>query len=234
MKDIDFKDKSTPRIFGKGIVIVIVVVFSSISFVLGYFVGKIGREDVNQPARAAETAAVPIESPAPQPRQPIPAETGSSPTDQLQTTPADGRTHLPSQGKTVIPSAKETGREPGQVTTNDAPMPSAKEQPKEAPRQERKDGSKGSRSVEPQPKQSSKEVYTVQLGALKNAAEAKKLRQKFEKKGYKTYLSAAKGKKHEKIYKIRVGEFKERKEAEVLALKLKKTEGLNAFVTVKN
>lgn len=61
------------------------------------------------------------------------------------------------------------------------------------------------------------------------------MKTKLEKKGYKTYITLSTNKKkHEKIYKIRTGEFDDKKEAEMLALKLKKTEGLNAFVTSRN
>ena len=76
--------------------------------------------------------------------------------------------------------------------------------------------------------------YTVQVGAIKNEAEAENLKAKLEKKGYKTYITVSKNKKREKIYKVRTGEFRERKDAEILSLKLKKTEGLNTFVTFSN
>ncbi|HYQ47566.1 MAG TPA: SPOR domain-containing protein, partial [Thermodesulfovibrionales bacterium] len=74
-------------------------------------------------------------------------------------------------------------------------------------------------------------VYTVQIGAFKSSAEAKQLKVKFEKKGYKPFISAVKDRNGNKIYKIKTGEFADRKDAEVLALKLKKTEGLHTYVT---
>jgi cell division septation protein DedD len=61
------------------------------------------------------------------------------------------------------------------------------------------------------------------------------MRAKLLGKGYRTYIDiSTNGKKHEKIYKIRTGEFKDRKEAELLAVKLKNTEGLKTFVTPKD
>ncbi len=236
MKDIDFKDKSSPRIFGKGVVIVIVVLFSSLSFVLGYFVGRLGREERNASAtRPLETAAAPVDAPALQPAaRPAPAQTNPATSEQSQGAP--GSPNLPSsQAKPATASPKETGKEDPQGAPDRTPMPAAKERPKEASGETAKKGQKESASPAPQAgKTSSSNIYTVQLGALKNAGEAKRLRQEFEKKGYKTYVSVTKNKKHEKIYKIRVGEFGEKKEAEILALKLKKAEGLNAFVTTKN
>ena len=77
-------------------------------------------------------------------------------------------------------------------------------------------------------------LYTVQLGALKNVAEARSLRDAYGKKGYKTYIATFRNTHNEKIYKVRAGEFREKREAEILALKLKKNDGLAAFVTLKN
>jgi hypothetical protein len=43
-----------------------------------------------------------------------------------------------------------------------------------------------------------------------------------------------KDKNDNKIYKVKTGEFPDKKDADVLALKLKKTEGLHTFVTTKS
>jgi cell division septation protein DedD len=73
--------------------------------------------------------------------------------------------------------------------------------------------------------------YTVQAGASKNEADALTLKAKFEKKGYKAQVINTQEKNREKLYKVMVGSFNVRKDAELLALKLKKTEGLKTFVT---
>jgi cell division septation protein DedD len=73
--------------------------------------------------------------------------------------------------------------------------------------------------------------YTVQAGAFKNEADALALKAKFEKKGYKTQVVNTQEKNREKLFKVMVGAFSVRKDAELLALKLKKTEGLKTFVT---
>lgn len=75
--------------------------------------------------------------------------------------------------------------------------------------------------------------YTVQVGAFQNASDAERLKEKLDKKGYKTYINTSETKKHEKLYKVRTGEFKSRKEAEILSIKIRKTEGLQAFVTFR-
>jgi cell division septation protein DedD len=73
--------------------------------------------------------------------------------------------------------------------------------------------------------------YTVQAGAFKNPDEADALKTKMSKKGYKSFVTAAKTKKQETLHKVMVGEFRTRKEAEVLSIKLKNSEGLRTFVT---
>ncbi|MBI5187764.1 MAG: SPOR domain-containing protein [Nitrospirae bacterium] len=75
--------------------------------------------------------------------------------------------------------------------------------------------------------------YTVQVSAFQNASDAERLKKKLDKKGYKTYITTSETKKHEKLYKVRTGEFKSRKEAEILSIKIRKTEGLQAFVTFR-
>ncbi|MEW6675668.1 MAG: SPOR domain-containing protein [Nitrospirota bacterium] len=75
--------------------------------------------------------------------------------------------------------------------------------------------------------------YTVQIGAFRNASDAERLKEKLDRKGYKTYITTSETKKHEKLYKLRTGEFKSRKEAEALSIKIRKAEGLQAFVTFR-
>jgi cell division septation protein DedD len=76
-------------------------------------------------------------------------------------------------------------------------------------------------------------LYTVQVGAFKNASDADALKKKLEKKGYKTSMAPSESKKEGALYKVWVGKFSTRKDAETLSMKIKKTESLQAFVTVK-
>jgi cell division septation protein DedD len=221
MKDLDFKGNSSPRIFGKGIVIVIVVIFSSLSFVLGYFVGKVGRDGRAEPfVRAADAPVQPRASDL------LPAKT--EPAAQSGLPSSDTQAH-----EVTAPEQKKAPALPKQPEKSESKR-SSPAIVKEHPAVQKKEASRGDKSVEHASKQANGEVYTVQLGALKKASEAKKLRARFEKNGYKTFLIITGNKKHERIYKIRVGEFRNKKEAEILALKLRKTEGLKAFVTLKN
>jgi cell division septation protein DedD len=221
MKNLDFKDNSSPRVFGTGIVIVIVVIFSSVSFVLGYFVGKVGRDERAEPFLKAAEAPVQPKAPDPESANRESAAQSGLPSSDIQ---AHEGSPAPDSSPHVVPDEPEKSR-------SNRSSPSGM---KEQPAVPRKEASGADNSVEHAAAQANAEVYTVQLGALKKAAEAKRLRAKFEKKGYKTFLVITGDRKHEKIYKVRVGEFRKKKEAEILALKLRKTEGLKAFVTVKN
>ena len=74
-------------------------------------------------------------------------------------------------------------------------------------------------------------TYTVQAGAFKSSHEAGILKDKLAKKGYTAYIMQSESKKHERLFKVMIGKFPTRKQAEVLSLKIKKSEGLQTFVT---
>lgn len=79
----------------------------------------------------------------------------------------------------------------------------------------------------------SKVVYTIQIGAFKNFSDAEAFKSKFDKKGFKSFVTDIKLKNSEKLYRVWIGEFHTRKEAEEVSLKLKKNEGLQPFITFK-
>jgi cell division septation protein DedD len=77
--------------------------------------------------------------------------------------------------------------------------------------------------------------YTVQVEAFKNSSTADALKEKLSEKGYKASVISLKTKKRENLFKVIVGEFTNRKEAEVMSVKLKRAENLqHAFVTFKS
>ncbi|HSB31463.1 MAG TPA: SPOR domain-containing protein [Candidatus Sulfobium mesophilum] len=223
MKDRNLREDASGRIVGRGGIIAIVVVFSSLSFTLGFFVGNNNAKkkadsvaQVSDPAATQQNATLSN----PQPVNP-------------QVTPSGGEGHtgdkkLPEQG--AVPSTTQSRPVSDKVTAEHAETVSAVS--KEGPKND--SGEVVGADAKSASKPAEKDViYTVQIGALKNAAEARNLKAKYTKKGYKTSITVSHGKQKEKIYKVRAGEFKEKKEAETLARRLKKTEGLSAFVTVK-
>jgi len=76
--------------------------------------------------------------------------------------------------------------------------------------------------------------YTVQVGAFKNPSDADALKEELSGKGYHAAVIASKTRKQENLYKVMVGEFSTREEAELSSLRIRKTEELRPFVTFRN
>ncbi len=216
------KEGATMRIVGREFIVAVVVVFSSLSFTLGYFVGRNNAEKRPEPVVQAVPKPAGVEpQPAAQPQTPR-AEGESVGGDKpAQDMKADQKTVSIPPGE-----SHNEGRAAGaqKVAVNSA----QKEDPK------KETGESSQTDAGPHKSGTSDVVYTVQLGALKNAEEARQLKAKYVKKGYKIYIMVVRSKNKAKIYKVRTGEFTDKKDAEILALRIKKNDGLSAFVTVKN
>jgi cell division septation protein DedD len=74
-------------------------------------------------------------------------------------------------------------------------------------------------------KNSSKKLYTVQVGAYKTKAYAQQLSNNLIGKGYNAFVI------HNKIYKVQIDKFKNKQDALELAKQIKKKEKLKNFVT---
>jgi len=219
---------------GRGVIIAITIVFSCLSFTLGFFVGKLGKiTRPEAPAVATEPAAPAQNGQPQQPQNPLPAEylktqpeNAGTPVPPAQNPPRTAEPAVsPSASPREIPGPKPD-TEPGQGparTERDVVARQVKEVSKTTVSEHKQD-----RAREKQ--DSDGPLYTVQVGAFKNKAEADKFRAKYSKKGYKIYIEGIKTNRNMKIYKLRTGEFREKKDAEVLAVKLKKTENLKTFV----
>lgn len=217
MNGDEFSEKPSGFMLGKEFIIVVVIIFSGVSFTLGYYVGKSGMQQSGIALKAVEPP-VHIQKQELLPVSPSPAAAPSA--DQ---TPAA----VPLQQDT-LPPTKEPLSPVAQSTDKSARRQSAETQA-EKPATE-----KSAAKVEPAAAMESKNtVYTVQIGAFRNSAEAKQLKAKFDKKGYASYISSVRHPQDQKIFKVKTGEFREKKEAELLALKLKKAEGLQTYVTLK-
>jgi len=74
-------------------------------------------------------------------------------------------------------------------------------------------------------------VFTVQVGAFRNASYAEALATWLKDKGYNAYITVIGSKEGEKLYKVYIGKFINREKAKTLSEKIKSSEGLQAFVT---
>lgn len=231
---------------GKRIIIAITVVFSCLSFTLGFSVGRFGAD--GRPAVSTVPAEQPVPTPAGQTQQlqtPLPPEQAKE-QPEIPATPPTSAQPLTTVTESPLRPSSAPRETPGAVTMPQSDVqagPKAGNQPGNVPaRAERepvarqvKEASKTTvteniRASVPQKKESPAPTYSVQLGAFRNKAEAEKFKAKYSKKGYKIYIEAVKAEKNVKIYKLRTGEFSEKKDTEVLAVKLKKNDNLKTFV----
>ncbi|MHB8881841.1 MAG: SPOR domain-containing protein [Thermodesulfovibrionales bacterium] len=205
MSDSGLNQTAHGALAGKGPVIIVTVFFSLLTFVLGYFVGKAG--DVSAPDTVRQVSDA-VES-----QQPVQAAPPTS---------------LPAPASPPIEPAAESSRPPvpAPVAQPAAPAPEPRTPGKESVRVSAPEARPA-----PAVRTTEESSYTVQVGAFRNKAEAERFRAKYSKKGYKIYIRPVKENKNMTIYKLRAGEFRDKKDAEVLALKLKKTEDLKTFVT---
>ena len=233
MKNSDFhKNSSSLQLLGKEFIIVIVVIFSAISFTLGYFVGKSGMDGTQK--NLPQAALAPVQQTQVQDTLPLPGSTPAS-----ENTAGSGEAaaeHVQPQQKEsfVVVEAKQPTHSKNAEPTKEIPKVQA------VAKQDVKETSEKPAAKESQVSQQSKNssdkkepVYTVQMGAFKSSSETTSFRKKYAQKGIKTFVVTSANKKKEKIYKVRTGEFRDRKDAEILSLKLNKTEKLKTFATLK-
>jgi len=220
------KERGPMQLAGKEFVIVIVIVFSSLSFTLGFFVGKkSGRNSVAGTSQFVTLPEAPDQTRQNAAAQEIPpAAVEVTRRDIPQTRPTGEDNQLSPPSLPTSPEKTGTDGKARQVPEAAAKGPAVEimkektalpETRRTAPA---KDGA----------------LFSVQLGALKSSAEAKGLKDRYAREGYSTYITVVSGKNKEKIYKVKAGKFRERKDAELLSIKLKKSGAVHAFVTSRN
>jgi len=203
MKKTDLKEKSSVFYVSRTIIMISVIIISAIGFTLGFFVGKNFRSPADMHASGNP--------------QKEPAVQQNSVNTQKEIT---GQQTPEAQIPVEIQKPQENKN-----TKEAKPIEKAKEMiPSQA-------ALKAGESQETRNSTSSRK-YTVQVGAFKNSSDAHALMLKLDKKGYHAAVIMTKA-KNERIFKVLVGEFNAREEAEVFSIKLKKTEGLKAFVTFR-
>ena len=202
---------------------------ASLSFLLGFFVGKISRPpEMNQPSAITDHGNAEESNPVSTEQKTLPQRPLQQ-AGEMQTSYDAGQRDATKAIQTV-------------AETQGAPQPQAPQQTNEL----QKSGvnshagkNQGSNAASETKKPGETHVsdkmkkYTVQVGAFRNASDADALRSKLDKKGYKTFLIELKAKNNEPLYKVAVGAFNARNEAELLAAKMKKSEGLKTFVTLR-
>jgi cell division septation protein DedD len=103
-----------------------------------------------------------------------------------------------------------------------------KSEPKPAPPPEKLPASTGRRSASTQSMGSAQGTFTIQVVALKTRGDADKLVNRLATKGYRAYLEegGASG-----LYRVRVGRFADRSEAERITQRLRDVEKFKPYIT---
>ncbi|MBI4639708.1 MAG: D-alanyl-D-alanine carboxypeptidase [Candidatus Tectomicrobia bacterium] len=78
------------------------------------------------------------------------------------------------------------------------------------------------------------DLFTVQIGSFKERKKALILQKKVEATGHHAYLTSTGSPRDGIWYKVKIGRYKNRKEAEIEALRLQNRYGLNAMITSVN
>ena len=140
--------------------------------------------------------------------------------------PAAPREAAATIGKSPAPPAVERrAREPERTAPRDA-APSPKEPSKEAPKEPPKEAPKEAAAEAPP----SGDGFAVQIAAFNVRSEADAIAKRLSSKGYAAYvMSPANG--TPSVYRVRVGKFPTRREAESIAAKLQKEEQFKPWVT---
>jgi cell division septation protein DedD len=236
MKKVELKEGAPVFLIGKGSIIIAMLIVSAVCFILGYFVGqrtvevKHQGQLIQEPDRNSTLPAKPPDSQM------------SSMPPVVQPTENPGSGDKNASRETKDPAVHKT--EPAPVQNQSPQLAQAK------PGKESKPGQKQQTlqetAITPEAKEIKKAAedtksiktikYTVQVGAFNSPREADTLKARLVKKGHKAYIVKQEQKQHKghiKVYKVRVGEFSARKDAEVLAVRIKSSEGLPAFVATR-
>ncbi len=201
---------------GRTIALVILVLATSISFALGFFVGK-----SSAPERTV-TKEVRVSVPAPCPEPSVTAPV-KAPEIVVQKPSRKVIVDDPLMVRTISKPAPPKRFKKKSVAPAPAPALATKVKPvaKPEPKQEAKTEQKSS---------SSTTRYSVQVGAFDSLLDAEKVRKKFQAKGYDSFVLRTGETGARAVFKVRLGEFIQSEAARLLALKLKSIEGIPAFV----
>lgn len=204
MKRVRARDSSSVFYISKWVIIVVIVIVSSLSFTLGYYVGKkYHPSDNNQASIVPKNMNSLLND-----KEPHDQEIAVNDQAEKQ----DMRSYTATQPPHVSQHTTEA-KQTAVAKHNQNPH--------------------GMQKTQPPRKVTTKITYTVQAGAFKSSHEAGILKERLAKKGYTAYIIQSETKTHEKLYKVMIGKFPTRKQAEVLSLKIKKAEGLQTFVTFR-
>jgi len=205
MKTGWFSRPSTGPLLKKPLLILIAVILSSSSFLLGYMAGKSNVDDSGK-----EIVAVRAD-------------------DVTTTSSADPDMKKEADEEIVAPPSSSDTRNTEQVVK---PSPDGLHEKRPGDPVAIEKISEQSPVFAVANKKPGSGEYTVQVGAFKRMKDASSLKSSLEKKGYNSYIERTKA-GSSSLYKVRVGSFDIREEAEKIVHSLKKREKIDSFVLMK-
>jgi cell division septation protein DedD len=244
-------ERSSILLLGRNTVVIGAVVITILSFGLGYFLGfkggdftkpedqkeEIVSEKPQIPPAAQEEKRV-LES---SPEQPI------APPIKPFEAPQEAKSQKPAEKE--VPAEKEAPKEqPKDQKAEKAVKTDDKQEPEKDKKQAADDKIAGriqaevdakAKAAKPDKtpakaktaqKPAAKKAYTIQFGAFPNKEGAEQLQQNLKAKKIKAYI--VKG-ENDPYFRVRTGEFQNKKEADRQAATLEKQTGLQNFVTTK-
>lgn len=175
----------------------------------------------------------------PRPAQPVQSERPVAPAIQEATPEGERR---------VLEPAPAPSEAAPKAPAPPAPAPKAEEKRADQPRESRAAGAssaptraasspaqtaaasgRGAKKEQKEQQKEQKKQYSVQFGAFPDKGGAEQLRQQLKEKGYKAYIVPAD--KGSDYYKVRVGAFTSKKEADRAATRFRKDTAMQSFVT---
>lgn len=243
-------ERSSILLLGRSTVIIGAIVITVLSFGLGYFWGHKG-SDVSQTEDESSvspedkrvlgtTSTTPKEAPiAPSIKPP------EFPWEATPQKPAEPEKDLRKEQKAAESKEShevEIAEDKGKQTEKDSSEvkgPEAKAETKAKVKENTPAANKEKNAAKSTTKKkavtkaskSSGRLYTIQFGAFPNKEGAEQLRQNLNSKGIKAYIVSRT--ESDPYFRVRVGAYKNRREADLAAVSMQKKTGMQNFVTVK-
>jgi len=185
-------------------------------------VGEDIRPDSSKAVDARETAEKPASAAAPAPSAPRSEKTSSKPADKLEkSAKAEKVSDKPAVEKSNDKAAEKASEKPA-PKPNAEPIAVASSAPKEAT--PAASPTSGSAAATPN------DGYAVQVAAVNARNDADVIAKRFSSKGYSAYVEVPPNGTGT-VFRVRIGTFKTKREAETIAAKLQKEEQIKPWVT---
>jgi cell division septation protein DedD len=206
-----------------------VTVVSVVIFLCGVLVGRGVRAErsATEVASTSPVADAPVPAPSGQQPAPAPAPAGSDPTVAAPPPPAaDDLSYFDRLEKQKPPAEQLKPPAAESTSRNDKKnKPAAAAPPPAAARTAPATSGTTGSTTEP-----AGSGYAVQIAALNVRTEAEAIAKRLTSKGYAAYVLAPPN-GTPAVYRVRVGKFPTRREAETIATRLKKEEQFNPWIT---